>query len=344
MRWLLRSVLVIVVLLAVLALYTFAEAGEFREVVPLPLASCEAVSGMPGAEDLVVDRDRSVALVSSDDRTWSSEGAIFAYDLEAGGEPRRLTPPGGTGFHPHGLSLVAADAGGASLLYVVDHPTPEQSQVRVFSWNGDELVPVRTVTDPLFVGLNDVAALDDTRFLATNDHDRPPGTSQRVLDLLQLSRGNVVYWDGEKASVVAEGIPYANGIALSLDHAHVYVASTTKGRILRFERDEESGALVQVDTYELQTGADNIEVDGYGNLWIGAHPKLLTFLRHAGDHARRSPSEVVFVDPSRDLEPPIRPVWRDTGELLSGSSVGVPWGSKLIIGSVFDPGILVCER
>jgi arylesterase/paraoxonase len=353
LRWLLRIVVTLALVVGGFALYTCAEAGEFRELEALPLASCEEVPGLLGAEDLVIERSAEVAIVSSDARTWEQPGALYALTLGRGEADdgaervRRLTPIDDVDLHPHGISLVPPhDTVAMRYLYVVDHPSPAASQVRVYSWQGQEarLELLRTVNDPLFAGLNDIAGLDDVRFYATNDHDQPPGPTQRLADLLQLSRGNVVYFDGERARVVASDIPYANGVALANDGSELYVASTSKGRLHRFARDEASGDLEEIEVFELGTGVDNIEVDRYGALWVAAHPKLLTFLRHAANHDVLSPSEALWIDPTGVNDPAVRPVWLDLGGLLSGSSVVVPFGSQLVIGSVFEPHVLVCNR
>jgi arylesterase / paraoxonase len=320
-------------------LYLYVSAGQLRDLEERSLGACQAVEGAPGAEDLAVDRERGIALISSDDRRTGAGGAIYAYDLQAGGEPRSLTA-GREGFHPHGLSLL--EQGARSILMVVDHAESGDA-VEIFRWDGSDLEPLSTVTDPLLYNLNDVAAVDARRFYATNDHGVTAEREARE-DYLRRKRANVVYWDGERARVVADGIGYANGIALSEDQHEVYVASTTFGKILVYDRDEERGDLTLRKEIALDTGVDNLALDLYGGLWVAAHPHLLTFAAHARDAAKRSPWEVVWVDPSGQSEPSIRPVMLSLGEQLSGASVAVPWGDKVVIGSVFEPHFLVCQR
>ena len=52
----------------------------------------------------------------------------------------------------------------------------------------------------------------------------------------------------------------------------------------------------------------------------------------------------MWVDADELADPPVRRVWLDLGETLSGSSVAVPFGSRIVIGSVFEPHFLVCDR
>jgi hypothetical protein len=50
------------------------------------------------------------------------------------------------------------------------------------------------------------------------------------------------------------------------------------------------------------------------------------------------------VDPDQAIDPPVRDVFLSLGEDLSGSSVAAPFGSRLLIGSVFEQHFLDCER
>ena len=88
-------------------------------------------------------------------------------------------------------------------------------------------------------------------------------------------------------------------------------------------------------------GLDNIDVDSEGNLWIGAHPRLLDFAAHAQDPKNLSPSAVVKVTPAGDATA-FETIYVNTGEEISGGSVAVHDESRLVIGSVFEPKYLNC--
>lgn len=348
--WIVRLAVAALVFGGGFALWRADKAGQFRTLEPLALAECTQVPGVVGPEDLTVHRDDAIAFVSATDRRDAeARGGVWAYDLKPAKSDapllRELTADFEGTLRPHGLSLRRSHFDGDSL-FVVNHPGGEAGEhtVEIFDWRARKLTHRKTVTDPLLVSPNDVVAIDGERFYATNDHGTGPGLGRTLDDLFGRKRSNVVYWDGESMRIVADGLGYANGINLSKDGSLVWVAATTEGAIHIYDRDKETGDLSHWHTEVLGTGVDNIEVDLHGSLWIGAHPKLLSFLRHAGDAEKLSPSEVLWYDPDRRLDPYVRPVYLDLGEELSGISVAAPFGSRVLMGSVFEPYLLVCQR
>ena len=162
-------------------------------------------------------------------------------------------------------------------------------------------------------------------------------------EYLRLERAYVLYYDGTAFKKVAQSIALANGINVSPDGNTLYIAATVGRKIQVYTRQIPSGTLTLRDEIFLGTGVDNIERDPAGNLWVAAHPKLLTFVAHANDPATLSPSQVLKITPGQDGHYQIDEIYLDTGEALSGSSVGAVFGHHLLIGSVFDDHFLVCE-
>ena len=343
----------VIVTLAVFALlaglgvsYLMQRAGEYKILEPVAVGKCLQVTGAPGAEDIALFRRHRLAFISSDDRRGSAaegrqQGAIFAYDLETPGSLRNLTSEFSGELHPHGISLYEGDEG--VFLFVVNH-TSSGHGVEIFEWSNSSLVHRESISDDLLLSPNDVLAVGPRQFYATNDHGSRGGLSRALEDYLQRPAATVVYYDGSGFEVAARGIAFANGINISNDGREIYVAATTRGRLHFFVRDLATGALEENGALDLGTGLDNITMDRYGMLWMAAHPKLMTFVSHAKDAAKHSPSEVLWVDPDQNADPPVRTVFLSLGEDLSGASVAVPWGSRLLIGSVFEPHFLDCER
>ena len=90
---------------------------------------------------------------------------------------------------------------------------------------------------------NDVAAVGKERFYVTNDHGSRTPFGVTLENYLMLPRADVLYFDGSVFKEVAAGLVFANGIAVSNDGNHVYVAELTARRIQTFGRDLFSGKL-----------------------------------------------------------------------------------------------------
>ncbi|WP_181197826.1 strictosidine synthase family protein [Enhygromyxa salina] len=349
-------------------IYLLALAGELSSLGYHSDSECHRVEGVIGPEDMAFTRASGMpeggAFVSSDDRraTVAGEpvrGAIHYYSLttgistvyEASGDEPAL-------FHPHGIGLTPASAK-QERLFVVNHPReslfgPNDDSdgpghtIEVFDVIGEggvvRLAHDRTIADPLLVSPNDVAPVDEERFYVTNDHLAQTKLGHKLEEYGRLARGHVLYWDGANFSVVARDIHFANGIAVSHDGATVYVASVTDARIHVFSRDAASGALTRRETLPVR-GPDNITISEDGALWVGAHPKLLTFRGYSKDPAKRSPSQVFRLERSEAGAWHTENVMLSDGSDISGSSVALGLGEgRFLVGSVFDAWLLDCWR
>jgi arylesterase/paraoxonase len=310
------------------------------------------VEGVQGSEDIVADPEGRRAYLSVTDfraleRGDAARGAIYAWDLEAGGAPVPVADDLDGPFHPHGLSLIRT-AGGELRLFAVSHPDRASSRVEIFVV--DEGPPLalrhaRTVARPELTSLNDVAAVGPEQFYATVDAGTRPDDALRPVEtFLRLPWSSVVYFDGARLATVVSGLTYANGVALSRDGRRVFVAETTGRRLTAYDRDEATGALAQRNEVSIGTGLDNISVAADDALWIAAHPRMLDFLRHARDPRSASPSQVLRVTLGwSGLE--VEDVFLDDGRALSGSSVALPVGAdRFLVGSVFERHFLDCRR
>lgn len=316
--------------------------GALRTIEPRPLAGCERIEGVVGAEDVTVNRDRGWAYVSSFDRRAAMReekprGRIYRLSIATSSVTEMKDDlPGG--FSPHGLSLFV-DPRGAETLMVVDHEGGHA--IRIFDVVGERLVLRRTVQGELLVSPNDVHAVDADRFYATNDHGFGLGPMRLAEDLLPLSRGTVVAFDGDGLEVAFAGTNYANGVQSSADGRRLFVSESVGQRLLVLSR--QGMALRLERALDLGTGLDNIERDEQGRLWIGAHPKLLAFMGHAEDPASSSPSQVLRVT-LVDGAPTIEEVYLDDGAQLSGGAVAAVSEDRMLLGPVFAPYMLSCPR
>lgn len=349
---------IVMALVAAYGVWLLHEMGEFRTVETLHPGTCVTVPGVPGGEDITIHPDTGVAYISSDDRrsVMAGEpvpGAVYAYDLRSpGAVPVNLTPAAGVAFRPHGLDLFVGEDG-REVLFVVNHPgeslfgAPSGYEgpphtVEIFDLVNGALVHRDTVSGPAMISPNDVVGVGPRRFYVTNDHGSHPGLMRYLEDYLRLPRASVVYYDGGQLHEVADGLTFANGINVSLDGRRLYVAETTRGTVREYRRDIDSGTLEPRRTMHLDFGVDNIEVDARGDLWVGGHLKLLTFMRHVEDAAVRVPSQVTRLRLTEE-DDTAETVFVDDGELISGVSVGAGFEDRLLIGSVFEPHIVDCR-
>lgn len=345
MRNFLRFFLLPLLLLLVgLTIRTLYKAGFFKKTGPFTYLPHTIIEGMPGAEDIVVDPRTGKACVSSCDRRRAMEGELNTgaiYELDFLSEPpvfRNLTagtmPPD---FRPHGISLFFDNTDSSTWLFVINHGDAGNT-VELFERVGEQLLHRETVTGAFLKSPNDIAAAGRRQFYFTNDHDAH-GAVSHWKDFLLIGTGELVWFDGDSATVIDSGIRYANGIALGPDGTHLYVAVTTDNSIRAYRRQP----FAFLGTIPLGTGVDNLDFDEQGRLWAAAHPKMLRFLAHAKDAAKRSPSQVLQISLKTPSTADVQEVMLNNGEPLSGSSVAVWYRGHLLIGSVFDDGVLHAE-
>lgn len=341
---------VVVLGLGGVVLKTVADAGAFRTVTPHGFDGCTRIDGFTGSEDAVFDAATGLVLFSSQDfRSLEAEaprdGTIFGWDPASSASPRAIAHDLGAPLHPHGLGLFVAPDG-TRLLFVVNHPTRTSSVVESFElMGGPSLKHLRTFTAPEFISLNDVAPVGPDRFYVTIDAGTRAGTIARLAEtFLRLPWSGLGYFDGTRAQIVASGMRYANGVAVSSDGATVFVSESTGRRLMAFSRDVTSGQLTLVVEQLTESGLDNLSIAPDGAVWIAAHPKMLDFLGHAKDPKHHSASQVFrarldvanakFLIDERAL---------DDGAVISGSSVALPLPSgRVVVGSVFEPHALSC--
>lgn len=332
--------------LAALVIMTLRDAGEFTEITPHFSHTCKTVRGVPGAEDIAIDASTGIAFISSQDRRAyvkegkMLQGAIYSYTLE--GEPRlkNLTAGLKIKFHPHGISFFHAPDG-RRLLFVINHVQPGH-RVEIFEYEKNTLVHRETVSDPLMVSPNDIAAVGPKSFFFTNDHGSGSAFAARMEDFLRLSRSNIVYYDGKVARVVAGDIAYANGIWATADGKLLYATATTGKKFYIFGRGP-NGALRLIQALDMWSGGDNIDVDSSGTIRVTGHLKLLSFLRHAADETNKAPSHILELRRDPEGGYYFRETDLDDGELMSAVSVAAGYRDRLLIGSVFGSFFADCK-
>lgn len=322
--------------------------GQFKTLEPHFAGECIPITGAAGPEDITIHPATGIAYISASDRRAvirgkPAGGAIYAYDLNSNlPELVKLTTGAGNDFHPHGISLYLGENGQDSL-FVVNHEDGRH-RIEIYDLKDGQLFHRKTVTDSMLISPNDIVAVGPGQFYVSNDHRYPAGIKQTLESYLQLKLSNVVYYDGSRFKEVASDIGYANGINVSADGKTLYLCAVTEYSLHIYSRDIASGSLSLRQKIDLGTGVDNIEIDSNGGLWIGAHPQLLTFVQHAQDPAKISPSQILHLNPRPGGGYDTKEVYLNMGEEISASSVAAVYKNRMLIGAVFDPKFLDCKR
>lgn len=337
---------VVLFVLVAFVVHLFIVAGQFKSLDPRIPGELRQISPLIGAEDIAIDRQRGWVFFSSDDRRavargQNKQGTIYGLNMNAPARRLiRMTRDFRGEFHPHGISLFINEDG-QRRLFVVNHRHDGHS-IEAFALQNERWVHLGSVQNPLMHSPNDVVGVGLNQFYVTNDHGNTSTLGRTAEEYLRLARSNVLFFDGERFTVVAEGLKYANGINVSPDGRFVYVAATVDGKVYVYSREAGTGSLMYRYDIEFDSGVDNIDVDEQGNLWVAAHPKLLTFVRHSKNARVLSPSQVFRVEFTGMSSYRVEEIFLDTGASISGASVAAPYGNNLFIGSVFDDHVLVC--
>ena len=345
-----------------------AEAAPVVEACrPLVLEISGTGEVVVGAEDITIDQTKGIAYISGYDRfavereadkgTVVTEGGIYALDMRRQDWPDAgrvrvadLTAEFGRDrqIRPHGISLFT-DAAGRQSLFAVNRPYDGDTVkpvVEMFDVRDGALQHRATVSDAAICSPNDVAALDHDRFFVTNDHGACAGFSRLWEDLWGLRRSYVVYYDGKSARRVAEGIAYANGIAIGPPgeaNGRLFVSGVRDEAVLIFEIAQlltaDAPVRAPLKRIDFGTGVDNLEWAPTGGLLVGAHSSLWSFFRYRQRWSETSPSQILHASPSGR----VAEIFGSDGGDLSASSVAAIHEGVMLIGSVFEPHILACR-
>ncbi|XP_020324982.1 serum paraoxonase/arylesterase 2-like [Oncorhynchus kisutch] len=323
-----------------------------RKLVQTHLPNCHPIKSLEyGSEDLTI-LPNGLAIISTGLKdpvlpSYSDDpGKMYTLDMSEDSRMKPVELRMGRGFdldsfNPHGISVYTDETDNSVYLFVVNHPQ-QKTQVEIFLFVEEDhsLVYVKTIKHEFLHSVNDIVAVGVESFYATNDHYFSGGTLNTLEVLLAQPWSNVVYYSPEEVKVVAEGFYMANGINISPDKRHIYVADLFDHNIHVLERLESNG-LAPVKVVEVGSLVDNIYVDPEtGDLWIGCHPNGWKLFRN--DPEDLPGSEVIQIKDIHSEKPVVTQVYADDGSVLIGSSVAAPYGGKLLIGTIYQKA-LVCD-
>ncbi len=105
--------------------------------------------------------------------------------------------------------------------------------------------------------------------------------------------------------------------------------------------DPSDGSVTTTEFIDLGTSPDNIDVAEDGSLWVAAHSNVAALVMHF-IMGSKAPSQVLRIDVSAE-KPEIQEIYLNAGQQISTGSVGATYGNKLLIGSITDRKLLICE-
>ena len=120
----------------------------------------------------------------------------------------------------------------------------------------------------------------EARLWAAVDIQRPEGALYR----LEVRDGH----PAAEARLIVDSLLFANGLAIDETSGHLYLAETTGGRVLRFRVDLDAGTVSERTVFADSAGADNLELDGAGNLWAAVPLSNEVLLLNTATGARHS--------------------------------------------------------
>ena len=291
-------------------------------------------------EDVEIDRVRGIAYVSLFDRLGLVKGEavqpgdILRIDLATTPPEATSAIASGPELHPHGISLFI-DQSGERHLFVINHPkdraTGNEKIERYLEESPGVFHHRETFMSPLITRANDLVAVGARQFYVAQDVDRRG--SEKLT--------NLVYFDGNDYSIVADDIHSGGGINASPDHTRLYIAETGSKSIRVVGRNPIDGSITTLRSIPLGTSPDNIDVAEDGSLWVGAHPNVVALAMHF-IIGSRAPGQVLRIDLS-GAEPLTEEVYLNSGRQISAASCGATYGSRLIIGSITARKLLICE-
>jgi hypothetical protein len=242
----------------------------------------------------------------------------------------------GIAFHPHGISFRG------SLLFVVNHDADGGDTI--FQFEIDAAAGTATlrasINHSLLHGLNDIVAVSATEFYTTRWENAPVSSPRGVAEaLLRLPWMYVARcfkttsWKCEKA---LENLTGPNGI--NIVGSRLLIAMPTLNRVAVYQRAD-NGTLAWEKEIITAAAGDNIHVTGDGRVLLTSHWNSFKFIAHSSDASAIAPTVVSELDPIAGTE---KLLLRTTK--LNAGAVAVAFKKQLLIGAVFEAGLLVCTE
>jgi hypothetical protein len=341
----------LLVVAAIVLLRLLTANGAFAVVRTQALANCTSTPLAGPVTDLEVNRATGIAYVGVFDSAAAADdpllnGTILKLELNRpGAQPVSAIADAPRSFRPQGLSLWA-HADEPTRLFVVNRPLDKQSDeletVEIFEEQADGLFHhVKTVTDPLFIHPNDVAAVGAEQFYLTNDRGARNFLTRAVEAVVRPGWSNVLYYDGAHASIALSDRVFATAITISADGLRLYLAEAGARELLIFDRDTLTGSLYWSSLIEVAGAPARLDIAEDGALWATVQPNTWALNRSFGS-GRVAPTVIVrFKAPVNGFSR-AETVYANDGHEFSGGMAAVARAGRMIAGSVTEKRLFSC--
>jgi hypothetical protein len=286
------------------------------------------------------------------------------------------------GFYAHGLYVSnltsrlyvvnhAVAYSGIEIFYI-DYSTSPPSLQHESTVGGDGLTfPLRTIND-VVEGDNEINELYVTQWLpnsvpmegkrkkSKSFHEMLNGLvnlfvqlfGMKLTSVFKCERGTDSLWKCIPASDTR--FVGSNGITISKDRSLVYINDAPSKDVSIFRRNHTDGTLTFLEKFDTIISMDNIEIEGHGNddevsIIMGSIPKLHQYVRNKLYHLndRVAGGAVVAFKKNNgntnDNKWILKRLVTHDGSKLSQISAAARYGDRIVMGSPFSNGILVCD-
>ncbi|XP_054752077.2 serum paraoxonase/arylesterase 2-like isoform X1 [Lytechinus pictus] len=307
---------------------------------------CRALPGIENGSEDIVTSSNGLAFISAGvlkafEPDQDILGKVFLFDFNyPDDDPKNIQIVGfdPSDWIPFGMDIwESGPKDNPTLTLYVINRHPDRIGIEVFDFSYQKKIPTlthqRRIHHKNIWSPNDLVLVDENHFYASNDKYLPEPFNMLEV-FFRLGLASVVYYDGEEARIVAEGVKLANGVNISPDKKLLYVAGTIGNELLVY-RIQNYGNLVQAKAIQLGTSPDNINIDKEdGSVWIGNNPVMYHFFNQLGKFT--GVGQVLNMHLDKKLNPTIREVLSDNTGLIRYCSVACRYGNRLLIGTVAD--------
>ncbi|RKP11394.1 hypothetical protein BJ684DRAFT_22046, partial [Piptocephalis cylindrospora] len=275
--------------------------GTFKAV---NVDECQFIKEMTGCEMVQIHKPWDVAILACAEmerrKTWwppihrmtlpkdkaPIHDPLYLYDLKSG-KVKALPIQGlETEFVSHGFSLYSTSEDSLTMALINHAYTGSRVEFVDLNRGADQAVWKRTVgPDPINMPFpNSIVLTSPESFYVTNDHTHVGGWKRTLEDLFFPAITTVAYYDGIRntMAIAAEGLQYANGIAMSPDGQYIYVLETAGLDLIAYLRDPvHPEHLHETGRIPLGTALDNLVVDpDTGDLYATQIPQPFVWVAH----------------------------------------------------------------